>query len=173
MPHEIGLEPRRHRDLEGRTRDPWFRRIALGVLALLPLAGLLNLLGQRPEAVAGAGPSAVLRVSAPTVVRGGLLFEAHFDVDARTDLREPVLRLASGWLDGLTLNTLEPAPADEAWRDGALELGYPPLAAGRRLTVVIQYQVNPTSAGRRSQDVAVLDGATPVAAVDRSLLVLP
>ena len=43
----------------------------------------------------------------------------------------------------------------------------------RKLVVFLQYQVNPTNIGRRSQDVELYDGETLLAAVDRTLTVYP
>ena len=54
------------------------------------------------------------------------------------------------WIDGLTVNTIEPSPVNEASRDGklALELGH--LAAGAKYVLFIDYQVNPTTVGSRT-----------------------
>ena len=45
--------------------------------------------------------------------------------------------------------------------------------AGRKLVVYLQYQVNPTNVGRRSQDVELHDGETLLAEADRTLTVFP
>jgi len=39
--------------------------------------------------------------------------------------------------------------------------------------VYLQCQVNPTNVGRRSQDVALLDGNRPIVSVDRTVTVFP
>jgi hypothetical protein len=173
MAAEIGLDTARHRNLEGRNYEPWFRRAALGLLLLLPLCALSNLLGQQPSTDEGNGTAATVTVRAPATVRGGLLFQSSFTIDARQEIAEPVLHLDQGWLENITLNTLEPAPVDEAWKDGGLELTFPKLPAGDQLKVYIQYQVNPTAVGRQSQDVELLDGETVLASIDRTLTILP
>jgi hypothetical protein len=71
------------------------------------------------------------------------------------------------------VNTIEPAPTEESSRDGELALGFGPLAAGETLVAHLQFQVNPTNVGRRSQAVALYDGTTPVARIDRTLTVFP
>ena len=62
---------------------------------------------------------------------------------------------------------------DEASRDGrlALELGHVP--AGRRHVFFLHFQVNPTNVGRRSQDVELHDGETPLLHIDRTVTVFP
>ncbi|MBA2568448.1 MAG: hypothetical protein H0V11_03780, partial [Actinobacteria bacterium] len=45
--------------------------------------------------------------------------------------------------------------------------------AGRKLVVYLQYQVNPTNVGRRSQDVELYDGEVLLTEVDRTVTVFP
>jgi hypothetical protein len=52
-----------------------------------------------------------------------------------------------------------------------LDFGHVP--AGRRFTVRLQYQVNPTSLGRRDQDVTLADGERPLAFLSRTATVYP
>ena len=68
--------------------------------------------------------------------------------------------LDPGWLEGMTLNTLEPAPIGEASRDGGSRSS---SGTSRRAPHVLflQFQVNPTNVGRRSQDVELHDGEGP------------
>jgi hypothetical protein len=99
----------------------------LCLTALIPLLALLNVFGQSPDVKKVANPNgaATLELSAPTKVRSGLLFEARFDIRARRDIKDAVLVLDSGWMESLTLNSLEPSPAEETSRNGgiALDLG--------------------------------------------------
>jgi len=39
---------RRHRDLQGRRNDVWFRRGLLALTAAIPILALFNVFGQRP-----------------------------------------------------------------------------------------------------------------------------
>ena len=81
--------------------------------------------------------------------------------------------LDPGWLEGITLNSLVPSPVGEANRDGkiAFDLGHVP--AGTKHVFFLHFQVNPTEAGRRSQDVALFDGETPLLEIDRSVTIFP
>jgi hypothetical protein len=166
------LTLRRNRDQAGRT-EVWIRRSLLVLVALVLLAGLLNVFGQRPETTEAASPAASLKVYAADHVRGGLYYEARFTVTARRDLKRATLVLDSGWAEGITINTIEPSPVGEASRDGKLvfELGHIP--AETSYIFFLQLQVNPTNVGRRSQDVALYDGDTFLTSVDRTVTVFP
>jgi hypothetical protein len=168
-----GIVLRRHRDLDGRRHQMWFRRGLLALIAVVPLLGLFNFFGQRPTDTQAAGSAATLSLSAPQRVRGGLIFQAHFTIQAKSELKNAALLLHPDWLDGLTLNTLEPSPAEETSVNGALRLDFGPISAGQRFDVFLQYQVNPTTVGKRKQWVELLDGQTRVASIQRGLFVFP
>lgn len=170
-PDELTLA--RHRDLEGRERRPWVRWTLLAVLGLVCLLGLLNVFGQRPDTQVVESEVASLKVYSPTKLRSGLFYESRFTIEARREIREATLVLDPGWLEGMTLNTLEPSPLGEASRDGriALELGRIP--AGDRHIFFLHFQVNPTNVGRRAADVELHDGETPLLRVDREVSIYP
>jgi hypothetical protein len=134
---------------------------------------LLNLFGQRPVTSEAATDAALLKVYAADRVRGGLYYEARFTVTAKQDLKNATLVLEPGWAEGITINTVEPSPVAEASRDGNLvfELGHVP--AGTSHIFFLHLQVNPTTIGRRSQDVALYDGDTFLTKVDRSVTIYP
>src|SRR2546430_14546032 len=75
IPDSIVL--RRHRDLEGRRKDVWFRRGLLALVAGIPVLGLFNVFGQRPSRSTLAASAARLQLFAPTHPRGGPLHEAR------------------------------------------------------------------------------------------------
>jgi hypothetical protein len=149
------------------------RRIFFGALTLLALVALLNVFGQRPEASVVEAPVAELEVFAPTAVRGGTYYEGRFTINAREAIENATLVLDSGWTEQLQINTIEPSPIGESSRDGRLALDFGHVAAGRKLVVFLQYQVNPTNVGRRSQDVELHDGETLLAEANRTLTVFP
>ena len=64
----------------------------------------------------------------------------------------------------MQINTIEPSVFGKASRDGRLALDFGHVDAGRKLVVFLQYQVNPTDIGRRSQDVELYDGEILLAA---------
>ena len=149
------------------------RWTVLGLLAAIALVALSGTLGQSARETTAAGEAAELEVSAPAHLRGGLFFQGRFTVDAREPIENATLALGPGWLENMHINTIEPAPVEEASRDGDLALSFGSLAAGDRLVVYMQFQVNPTNVGRRSADVGLYDGDTELVRVDRTVTVLP
>ena len=163
----------RHRDLGGRRSDPWARRVGLLVLAALVVAALLNTFGQRTEISTARSPAASLSLDAPDHVRGGVIFQARFTVHAFREVKQPLLILDQGWLDGLTQNTSEPTATSERTDNGRLVLEYDTIPAGRKLEVWLQYQVNPTHVGETDADVELWDGDTKLVGVNHSLRSFP
>jgi hypothetical protein len=166
------LTLRRNRDQVGR-REMTIRRVIVGLLSLVLLAGLLNVFGQRPATSQAGATAASLKVYAADRVRGGVIYEARFTITARQDVKEATLVLDSGWLEGITVNTIAPSPVGEASRDGKLVLTLGHVAAGTSYILFMQLQVNPTNVGHRSQDVALYDGDTFLTSVDRAVTVYP
>ena len=81
--------------------------------------------------------------------------------------------LEPGWVEGMQVNSIEPAPVGEASRDGRVVLSYDALARGDVLRVWLQFEVNPTNVGRRSYALALDDAERPVARLARDITVLP
>jgi hypothetical protein len=171
IPDRIVLK--RDRDLVGREREIWARRCLFGLLCVVPLLAVLNVFGQRPAGSSAAGPAARVELYAPAHVRGGLLFEARFHVTARRDIRRAVLVLSPGWLEGMSLNTIEPSPVDETSTNGNLTLTLGRLPAGRSYLLFLQFQVDPTNVGRRDQSVRLFDGGRELLELHRTITVLP
>jgi hypothetical protein len=164
------LTLRHNRDRVGRYEVP-LRRVGLAVLCLFLLAGLLNTFGQRPQSSTTAVAAASLKLYAPARVRSGLYYEARFTIDAQNDIKNAMLILDPGWAEGMTINTIEPSPIEEASRNGKLVLTLGHIRAGTTYLLFMQLQVNPTNVGRRSQDVALYDGGTLLASIDRTITV--
>jgi hypothetical protein len=171
VPDEIVLK--RDRDLDGRRWHPVVRRALLGLIAVVLCLGLANVFGQRQSAVSTTGHDATLVVNAPSKVRGGLLYTVSFTVRARAALKNATLVLDPGWIDGMQINSTTPQPVNEASRGGSvvLELGHVP--AGQIVKYWIELQVDPTTVGRRSQDVELDDGPTRILTQHRTLTVYP
>jgi hypothetical protein len=168
-----GLVLKRHRDLVGRRHQVWIRRCLLGLVAIVPLLALLNVFGQRPHIETAAAAPAVLEVYATSHLRGGLLVEARFTVTAKRDLKQATLELDRGWMEGITINTIEPSPVSEGSHDGRLVLELGHIPAGQKYVLYMQVQVNPTNVGRRSQDVWLYDGKRLLTTIDRTVTVFP
>jgi hypothetical protein len=149
------------------------RRVFFALIFLVALLGLLNVFGQRPTDTLAASSAADFHVFAPTALRGGLYYEGRMTVEAKQDIAKATIVLDSGWTEQMQINTIEPSPVGEASRDGKLALDFGHVPAGEKLVVWLQYQVNPTNVGRRSQDVSLYDDTTLIAEVDRTVTVFP
>jgi hypothetical protein len=169
-----GLVLRRHRDLEGESHKPWPRRVGLGVLLAFLILGLLNVFGQRPVVSIARSPAAKLTLYAPTHLRGGLLFSARFHITAASDVKNAILILDPGWVEGMSINTIEPSPLGQGSSDGKLTLQLGHIAKGHSYILWLECQVNPTNiAWHRSAGVTLADGTRPIARINRSYNIYP
>lgn len=168
-----GLERGRHVELDHRERQVVLRRALIALLAAVPVIALVNLVGQRSSATVAARPAATLTVRAPARLRGGLLYQVAFTVVAHRAISSLHLVLSPGWFDGLSLNTMEPAASNEGSRNGRVSLSYGTLDPGQKLVVFTEWQVNPTTIGRRHLTVDVDDGGKLLARARRTLTIFP
>ena len=157
----------------GQAVGLWARRAVMALFAAIALLGLLDVFGQGAGSTTASGAAAVVRVTAPRAVRGGLFFQSKVEIRAARAIEHPRLVLDEGWVEGMQVNSIEPAPVGEAGRDGRVVLSYDGLDAGERLVVWLQFEVDPTNVGHRSYDLELDDGETPIATVDRDLTVFP
>lgn len=167
------LTARRNRDLAGRARHPWYRRALLALVTVLPVLALLNVFGQKPTTSHASGPAASFTVDAPERLRGGLIYQARFEVKALRDIHQLQLVLDRGWWEGMSVNSIEPNPSNESTQNGAVSLSFGSLARGETLIAWIYYQTNPTNVGHRSQNAEVDDGTTVIARVRRKVTIYP
>ena len=168
-----GIILARHRDLDGRRWHPWLRRGLLGLVGVVLLLALLDVFGQRPSTTRVDATAATLEISAPDSVRGGLLFQSRFTIETQKALKDATLILGPGWLDGLTVNTVEPSPVNEASSDGRLSLELGHLPTGAKHVLYVEYQVNPTTVGHRTQTVELDDGEQRILSTHQTLTVFP
>ena len=161
-----------HRD-NPRHVERWCRWLLVAALTILAVLGLANVFGQTPSETRATGSGATLAVSAPDDLRGGLFFQGRFEVVSERDLEKPTLVLSPDWFDGIHLNTIEPEPTGTTPENGGVGLEYDPLAAGEVLTVYLEFQVNPTTTGRRAQWAELRDGDRTLARVERPVTIFP
>lgn len=164
----------RVRDLKGRHRHAWYRRVALSLMAAVVVLALLGVFGQSPATRTASGPAGTLTVQTPERLRGGILWPGEIRVRARTKIVAPVIVLGGGFMEGMQLNTLVPAATSEASRpprpgqeEASLALTYPTLEAGDELSLFLQLQVDPTTVGLHDLSVR-LEGAN-IAPIDSPL----
>ena len=171
IPDTIVLK--RDRDLVGRGWEIWVRRGLFALPVLVAVLALANVFGQRPQTEVATSAPARLSLYAPTKVRSGVLWQARFRIAAARNLDKAILVLAPGWLEGMTMNTLEPSPISEASSDGRLALTLGHIAAGESFLLFVQFQTNPTNVGHRAQTVWLYDGSRLLLKLDRSITVFP
>jgi hypothetical protein len=171
VPDDVVLK--RDRDLSGRTWHPWLRRGLLALVALPVVLALANIFGQHQSARSATSSAATLTVNAPWRIRGGLLYTASFTIRAHSDLKKATLVLDPGWIDGMQVNSINPQPVDEGSRDGRLVLVLGHIPAGHHVEYWIEFQVNPTTVGRRNQNVELDDGINSILTEPRTLTIYP
>jgi hypothetical protein len=169
----IGIKMGRHRDLQGRDRAPWGRRIVLCLFAVIVALALVDVFGQGSSVHVSAGTQATLMVDAPAHLRGGLMFTTRMTVQAHEPLSDARLLLENGWFEGVTFNGIAPQPGSESSRAGWTEFDYGRIEAGQSFSIWMSWQVNPTNVGRHEADVALYDGGRRVALVSRTVTIAP
>jgi hypothetical protein len=168
-----GIVLTRDRDLAGRSHELWVRRGLFALLPLIAVLALLNVFGQDETTSTEDSSTATLDLRAPERVRGGLLYQARFTIRAHADVKNARLELGPGWLEHMTINTIEPAPLNEASSNGLLSLEFGHVPAGQTFVLYVDFQVNPTNVGRRAAPVTLFDGEEELLTIDRTITVFP
>jgi hypothetical protein len=168
-----GVVLKRDRDLEGRKWQIWLRRGLFSLLGVISILALVNVFGQHPQTSRAQSAAATLELYAPKRVRSGLLYQARFRIEAHSELKKAALVLAPGWLESLTVNTIEPTPESETSDHGKLRLELGKIDAGDTFQLHMQFQVNPTNVGHRSQRVELMDGNARLLTIRRTITIFP
>lgn len=168
-----GIDLPRHRDFAGRRVGQWARHSFIALLIVFVLAALLNLFGAASTTSEARSKIASLRVTSPERLRGGLLYQARFEIHAFAPIGAPTIVLDRGWIDQTTINTLEPEPADTTSDAEHLKVRYPPMKAGQTLDVYLALQANPNNIGPHAADVGLYDADRPLLSLDREQLNFP
>src|SRR3954462_8514448 len=151
----------------------WTRRAVMTIFAVVAVLGLLDVFGQGTTHTVASTPAAVLSLTAPEAVRGGLFCKSRVKSRARRAIAHPRLVLDVGWIEGMQVNSIEPSPVGEASRDGRLVLSYDALKPGDLLRIWFQFEVNPTNVGHRSYAIELDDAERAIARLAPDITVLP
>ncbi len=168
-----GLVLKRDRDLAGRDKEIWIRRVIIALVAAIVIAALANVFGQRSSTSKAAVPAATLAIHTPTALRSGLVFETRFRITASREIKDAVLVLSTGWLEGVTLNTIEPSPVGEASENGRLSLDLGHIRQGHSYALYMQMQLNPTTFGRRTRETQLFDGKNLLLTARQAVTIFP
>jgi hypothetical protein len=157
-----------------RGQGVWARRGFVSLFLTFLVFALFNAFGQAASTSQASSSAALLRVSAPATVRGGLVYQVSIEVTARRSLANPQLVLSSGWFSGLTTNAEVPQPGTQSSDDGDTIFRLGAMGPGQVRHLRIYFQVNPTTiAWQRPQDLTLQDGGASLVAVHRSLTAYP
>jgi hypothetical protein len=170
-PDGISLE--RHHELQGRRYGPWLRRALLAAMAVLPVLALLNVFGQHPTTTSASSPTVNVNVTAPSRLRSGLIFQVRVQVVAHRDVKDLQVVFDKGWWESMSVNSTEPEPESQASENGRVAFSYGKVAAGETHISWIYFQTNPTNVGKRTENLEIRDGTTPLAHLHRSVRVFP
>jgi hypothetical protein len=168
-----GIDLPRHRDFEGKAAGQWLRHGFLLLLTIFVVAALLNAFGARPQTEEAGAAAGTLKITAPERVRGGLLYQARFQIHADEAIGAPTLVLDKGWIEETSVNTIQPEPAATTTDPKHLKLRFPPLTPGRTLDVYVSLQANPNDVGTHNADVALYDADEEIASIDRTQVNFP
>ncbi len=161
----------RHATARGNRYASWWR---LGILALILALALSGILGGAPAPTArAASAGASLTVISPDRLRNGMFFETRIAAVAKRPIGDAVIAVPAAMWRDITVNTMIPAPAEEAFAGGEFRFHFGPLDAGERLGWKVDGQMNPPRFGNSNGRIRLLDGETEVVALPVTLTVIP
>lgn len=149
----------------------WLPLLLLGGFLMSALLGAYG--GGADPTRTSAGPAAIMRITAPQILRNGEFFEIRVRIEARRAIAKPVVAVSPGYWRHLTINTMIPAPAEEGHEDGRFTFGYDALEPGQSIEIKIDGQINPARLGGTRGVVALLDDEAPLVEMPVSLKVFP
>jgi hypothetical protein len=164
---------KRDRDLVGRKKEIWIRRGVTAVLTAFVVAALFNVFGQRSSTSEYVAPAATLSIHSPTRLRAGLIFETRLKVLAAQEIKDANVVLSPSWIEGITMNTIEPSPIGEASRNGSLSFDLGHIPAGQTYALYFQMSVNPTTFGTRTLQTQLYDGSKLLLDSKRDVTIFP
>jgi hypothetical protein len=143
--------------------------VVFGVVVALGLTGFLG--HERDWSASNAG--ARLEIHAPEVIRSGELLEMRLEVEAEVPLSELVIGVDQSLWEDMTVNTMIPAAAEEASRDGEFRFTFAELPAGTPFFLKVDLQINPDIVGGNEGVITLYDGEQELTSLDVSITVLP
>jgi hypothetical protein len=171
-PYPDGLSPdNERRGSSTRIHRGWVTLLLLGALLLAALLGTFG--GQENEALIAEGPAARLTIETPAILRNGKIFETEIEIEAKTAIAKPVLAVPLSYWRELTINTLEPQPAQSGSEKGYILYELEPAKAGDLLELKIAGQVNTTFIWENEGVLELRDDKAPLARIPLKLRVFP
>lgn len=148
--------------------------VALTLLGALLLGALCGWLGGTSSTLRSArSGDAVLTIEHPDILRSGMFFETRVSLVARRPIDDAVIAMSPQLWRSITINTAMPQAKEEEYSEGLFRLHFGPLAAGHKVQLKLDAQINPDLFLGTSGQVAALDGDRPLAALPIDTWVLP
>jgi hypothetical protein len=169
----LGIDRARHEELTGRKQYVWWRRVALALIAVIPVLGLANVFGQRSQTASAVNQNGTLQVTSPNSLRGGLIFTTEIVITPSRPLKDGKLYINQAWFENMTLNGLSPQPSNQSSQGAWQVWDFGPMSPGTAFTVWVSWQTNPTNIGSRAQVVSLYDGSNELMTIDRSVTIFP
>jgi hypothetical protein len=143
--------------------------VVFGAVVVLALTGAL---GHERDWHASRG-GVELHVHAPAVIRNGEFLEMRFRVIGDERIEELVIGVEPALWEDLTVNTMIPAPTEEASEDGEFRFTFSALEPDTEFLWKVDLQVNPDVVLGNRGGVTVYDGEEPLVATELAVEVLP
>jgi|GEM_PF-899423 hypothetical protein len=156
-------------------RQRGLRRVGLSALALLVVAGLLNLFGVWVRVAAASRDGVTLEVSYAAVTRSGLQTPWTAVVRSSDGFEGPItIATSAEYFERFDFNQWYPEPSSTTIRDDVLLLSFEPPADGReQLTVRFDGRASPTfGLGSQARTTLETDGLPPLS-VEYRTVVMP
>jgi hypothetical protein len=147
--------------------------LSLLVLGTLVVWGASGFAGSRNQDHAVDTAALALRVSMPIRARNGEIYETRVTVAARERIGKLVIGVSPALWRDTTVNSLVPAPAEEAHHDGLFRFTYGEVEAGKTFEAKFDLQINSSRIGSERGVMAVFDGDRKLADLPLQLRVLP
>jgi hypothetical protein len=148
--------------------------VALTLLGAMLLAALCGLLGGTPSTARSVrSGDAVLTIEHPEILRSGMFFETRVDFVARRSIGDAVIAMSPQLWRSITINSAMPQAKEEDYSGGLFRLHFGPLAAGQRVNLKLDAQINPDLVLGTSGQIAALDGDRILTTIPVETKVLP
>lgn len=167
------IDRARHEELTGRTRYVWLRRVAIVLVAVMPVLALVNVFGQHSALTVSVSPAASLGIDSPSRVRGGLIFTTKIVVTPSIQINDGQIYLDNGWFQNMSLNAVSPQPSNQSAQGPWQVWDFGQMPAHTAYTIWISWQTNPVNIGTRSQTIELYDGKDKLMTAHHTLTVFP
>lgn len=148
------------------TAGCWLRRLAVGLLVLIVLAGAAGVLGPRTADTSASGGGYDLEVEYPRVTRAGQPAPLHFSITREGGFDEPVqVALCDEFFDNVDFQSWYPTPSAETGDPESLVYEFDPPREDT-LEVSLDARTAPGQFGGAEKcRIEVLDKDVPVTSV--------